>query len=164
MGKLRLLTEPDLPLLLDWRNDPAINRYMFNQRPIQLAEHIQWFCRAAQDPKYTLLIYENNSTPLGHINFTEKPDSGIAEWGFYIAPDAPRGTGSSMCTAALRMAFLEIKLRKISAQVLAYNERSLHLHQKLGFQQEGVLRDQHFDGNHYHSIHCFGLLAQEWQK
>jgi UDP-4-amino-4,6-dideoxy-N-acetyl-beta-L-altrosamine N-acetyltransferase len=164
MGKLRLLTEADLPLLLSWRNDPAINRYMFNQRPIQLAEHLQWFCRVRQDPAYILLIYEESSGPLGHVNFIRKPDSAIAEWGFYVAPHAPKGIGSSMCTTALKLAFLEINLHKVSAQILGYNERSLRLHKKLGFQQEGVLRDQHYDGNHYHDTHCFGLLEREWRK
>ena len=164
MGILRRLTEADLPLLLSWRNDPTINRYMFNQRPIQLAEHLQWFCKAIQDRRYSLLIYEMNGEPLGHINFTQKPDSYIAEWGFYIAPNAPKGTGSNMCELALEVGFNEMKLHKISAQVLGYNERSLRLHQKLGFQQEGVLLDQHYDGSYYHNTHCFGLLAREWKK
>ena len=28
---------------------------------------------------------------------------------------------------------------------------------------KGVLRQQHFDGNRYHDIVCFGLLKHEWQ-
>jgi len=33
---------------------------------------------------------------------------------------------------------------------------------RLGFQREGVLRQQHFDGQQYHDVVCFGLLANEW--
>ncbi|MCY1275183.1 pseudaminic acid biosynthesis N-acetyl transferase [compost metagenome] len=139
-----------------------VSRYMFDQRPIQLNEHIQWFARASNDPNRTLLIFERDGQPKGHVNFTHKPGA-IAEWGFYIAPDSEKGTGTQLTKSALKYAFQELRLHKVSAQVLAYNERSIRLHHKLHFQQEGILRSQHFDGNNYHNIHCFGLLASEWQ-
>ncbi|MFZ5957318.1 UDP-4-amino-4,6-dideoxy-N-acetyl-beta-L-altrosamine N-acetyltransferase [Pseudomonas knackmussii] len=163
MECIRRLTEADLPLLLSWRNAPEVRRYMFNQHQIQLAEHIQWFARANHDPAYTLLIYELDGPPLGHMNFARKSSGAIAEWGFYIAPNAPRGTGTKMGICALRHAFGVMQLKRVSAQILGYNERSIYLHRKLGFQQEGVLRSQHFDGESYHDIHCFGLLAHEWK-
>ncbi len=134
---------------------------MFNQQPISLEEHRQWYLRVAQSAAYTLLIYEQEGVALGHMNFTQKTDSAVAEWGFYLSPSAPRGTGSKMSECALELAFEELHFHKVSAQVLAYNERSLHLHHKLGFKQEGVLRSHHFDGERYHDIHCFGLLANE---
>lgn len=137
---------------------------MFNQSPIQLEEHLLWYFRVAQNGTCTLLIYERDGLALGHMNFTHKPNSAIAEWGFYISPDAPRGAGSEMGICALEFAFERLHLHKVSAQVLDYNERSIHLHHKLGFKQEGILRAHHFDGNRYHDIHCFGLLANEWQN
>lgn len=164
MSRLRKISEEDLPLLLSWRNDPTIRSYMFNPDLIKLEEHIQWYTRISGDERYTLLIYEDGGSPIGHMNFTQKPGCAIAEWGFYVSPTAPKGTGSKMATYSLEFAFKELKLLKVSAQVLAHNDRSLHLHRKLGFQQEGVLRAHHFDGNGYHDIHCFGLLANEWQQ
>jgi RimJ/RimL family protein N-acetyltransferase len=46
---------------------------------------------------------------------------------------------------------------------LAYNARSIQFHKTLGFQQEAILRDQHFDGERYHHVIGFGLLGHEWQ-
>lgn len=163
MEYVRSLTEADLPLLLSWRNAPEVRRYMFNQHHIQLAEHIQWFTRVAHDPSYTLLIYEQDGQPVGHLNFTRRSNGAIAEWGFYISPNAPRGTGTKMGICALHHAFGVMQLHKVSANILGYNERSIHFHRKLGFQQEGMLREQHFDGDGYHDVHCYGLLAREWQ-
>ncbi|OBY92287.1 UDP-4-amino-4,6-dideoxy-N-acetyl-beta-L-altrosamine N-acetyltransferase [Pseudomonas sp. AU11447] len=161
MSRLRKLTEADLPLLLSWRNDPTISRYMFNKKPISLEEHRQWYLRVAHNEAYTLLIFEQDGVALGHMNFTQNTDTAIAEWGFYISPDAARGAGSTMGACALELAFEELHFHKVSAQVLNYNERSLHMHHKLGFKQEDVLRSHHFDGESYHDIHCFGLLADE---
>ncbi|SDH58756.1 UDP-4-amino-4,6-dideoxy-N-acetyl-beta-L-altrosamine N-acetyltransferase [Pseudomonas panipatensis] len=163
MHSLRPLERADLPLVLSWRNHPAISRYMCNQHHIELEEHLRWFERVSQDPRQELLIYEVGDRPWGYLNFTHKAQGEIAEWGFYVAPDAQRGTGTCMTSSALRFAFANRGLHKLSAQVLAYNERSIHLHRKLGFQQEGLLRAQHFCGEKYHDIYCFGLLASEWK-
>ncbi|XEG71205.1 UDP-4-amino-4,6-dideoxy-N-acetyl-beta-L-altrosamine N-acetyltransferase [Pseudomonas sp. abacavir_1] len=164
MERLRKLTEADLTLLLTWRNTPSINRYMFNQNTIKISEHTQWFRRAIEDPTQTLLIFEQQAKPVGYMNYTQRSKGAIAEWGFYVAPDAAKGTGTKMTQCALQYAFEEIKLQKIYAQVLAYNEASIKLHNNLGFQNEGILRKQHFDGMSYHDIYCFGLFADEWQQ
>ena len=80
-----------------------------------------------------------------------------------LAPDAPKGSGRQLGRAALNHAFRQLKFHKVCGQALAYNQRSIQFHQSLGFEQEGILRDQHFDGERYHHVICFGLLSHEWQ-
>jgi RimJ/RimL family protein N-acetyltransferase len=41
---------------------------------------------------------------------------------------------------------------------------SIAFHQKLGFVEEGRLREQQRIANQYHTLFCFGLLAKDWQK
>jgi RimJ/RimL family protein N-acetyltransferase len=53
---------------------------------------------------------------------------------------------------------------KLSGETLGHNERSIRLHRFLGFKEEGVLREQHFDGTAYRDIICFGLLEREWRE
>jgi len=153
----------DLARVLVWRNHPDVRRHMYTQHEITLNEHQLWFGRALQNPRKHLLIFEWREQPLGFINFSELAIGGIADWGFYAAPDAPKGSGRRLGHAALDHAFTELKLHKVCGQALAYNKRSIHFHQSLGFQQEGMLRDQHFDGERYHHVMCFGLLRHEWQ-
>ena len=136
---------------------------MYTQHEITLDEHQLWFDRALQNPRKHLLIFELGKQPLGFINFSELAIGGIADWGFYAAPDAPKGSGRRLGRAALDHAFTQLKLHKVCGQALAYNESSIHFHQSLGFQQEGSLRDQHFDGKCYQDVVCFGLLSHEWQ-
>ncbi|BAP80154.1 pseudaminic acid biosynthesis N-acetyltransferase [Pseudomonas sp. MT-1] len=161
---IRLMTHADLDKVRVWRNHPGVRRYMYTQHEISLEEHEQWFANASKDPARHLLIFEIGSLPLGFVNIHKVLPGGIADWGFYVAPDAAKGTGRLLGQAALRYAFAEAKMYKVCGQALAYNERSTRFHQALGFQEEGVLRQQHYNGQQYHDVVCFGLLATEWQS
>lgn len=160
---IRAMTRSDLERVLSWRNHPDVRRYMYTQHEISLEEHQRWFEQNADNPFRHLLIFELAGVPLGFINFNRLSSGGVADWGFYAAPSAPKGSGRQLGHAALDYAFTELKLHKVCGQALAYNERSINFHRSLGFQQEGILRDQHFDGERYQSVVCFGLLRHEWQ-
>lgn len=161
--RIRPMSREDLELVLDWRNHKDVRRHMYTQHEISREEHARWFDGASQDSSRHLLIFESNTIPLGFINIHESASRGVADWGFYAAPDAPKGTGHQLGRAALHYAFVEAALHKLCGQALAYNEPSIKFHLSQGFQQEGILRDQHFDGRNYHHVVCFGLLASEWQ-
>ncbi len=160
---MRVMTPNDLAAVLGWRNHPDIRRYMYTQHEITLVEHRAWFERATHDPHKNLLMFEVNGIAKGFVNISEKAASGVADWGFYIAPEAAKGTGRKLGQTALYYAFHTLGLHKVCGQALAFNERSIKFHRDLGFQQEGVLRDQYYDGKNYHAVICFGLLNTEWQ-
>lgn len=158
------MDESDLERLLSWRNHPEVRRFMYTQHEISFEEHARWFAKASQDPERYLLVFEIDGSPLGFINIHQIASGGVADWGLYAAPDAPKGTGHALGQAALRYAFDTAELHKICGQVLAFNERSIRFHLNLGFQHEGILRQQHFDGQQYHDVVCLGLLASEWHQ
>lgn len=163
-GRMRPMEAEDLGFVLAWRNHPDVRRYMYTQHKISLEEHRTWFSNAAKDNKKHLLIYESNKFPFGFVNFNEIARGKIFDWSFHLAPDAPRGTGSKLGRAALYHVFTYLQAHKLCGQVLSYNERSINFHKRLGFSDEGVLREQYFDGQSYHSVFLFGLLIDEWQK
>jgi len=153
----------DLARVLAWRNHPEIRRYMYTTHEISLQEHTAWFQRASADARKHLLLFEADGVPMGFANLSVADRSAIAEWGFYVAPDAPRGTGFRLGRAVLNHAFGPLGLHKVCGEALEFNERSIKFHGHLGFRQEGVLRDQHFNGEAYCSIVMFGLLSHEWK-
>ncbi len=160
--QLRPLLQTDLLQLLEWRNHPEIRRYMLTQHEISLSEHQQWFERISQDPHKHSMIFELNNEAMGFVNFTGLSKGRIADWGFYIAPGAPKGSGQKLGNTALAYAFKQCHFHKVCGQALSFNDRSIRLHKTLGFELEGILRDQHFDGKNYHDLQCFGFLASEW--
>ncbi|WP_309045384.1 UDP-4-amino-4,6-dideoxy-N-acetyl-beta-L-altrosamine N-acetyltransferase [Marinobacter sediminicola] len=161
--RLRPMNEADLERVLHWRNHPEVRRYMYTTHEIKLGEHRKWFAGASTNPAIDLLIYEREDQGMGFVNITRTRCPEVADWGFYLAPDAPKGTGRLLGNQALAYAFGKLGLHKVCGQALGFNERSIAFHKALGFLKEGHLRDQHFDGNEFHDVVCFGLLIHEWQ-
>lgn len=161
--QLRPMTEADLASVLRWRNHPDIRRFMYTRHEITPEEHSRWFHKVRQDSNRHLLIFQPEDTALGFVQISCNGHN-LADWGFYLAPEAPRGTGSALGKSALTYAFSTLKLHKLCGEALGFNEKSIRFHLKLGFTQEGVLRQQHFDGEQYHDIYRFGLLASEWEN
>lgn len=60
-------------------------------------------------------------------------------------------------------AFDEMGLHKVIAGVLDGNEASMRVLEKLGFEQEGVLREHENSFGEYKDRYLFGLLRSEWQ-
>jgi UDP-2,4-diacetamido-2,4,6-trideoxy-beta-L-altropyranose hydrolase/UDP-4-amino-4,6-dideoxy-N-acetyl-beta-L-altrosamine N-acetyltransferase len=162
--RLRPMQAQDLERVLAWRNHPEVRRHMYTQRLINPEEHRGWFERASQAPQRHLLIYEQDGEPLGFVNLNVVDTAaGRAEWGFYLAPDAPRGSGRGLGQCTLTYAFTTLRLHKLCGEVLADNTRSQRFHERLGFRREATHRDHVHDGNTYHDVIGFGLLAEEWR-
>lgn len=158
------MTDQDIQQVLQWRNHPDIRRYMYTRHEITAEEHRHWFERASSDETQHLLVFELEDTPQGFVKFQVIPEGHVADWGFYASPDAPPGTGKQLGHAALEYAFAMLRLHKVCGQALGFNERSIKFHLSLGFQREGLLREQHFDGHDYQDVVCFGLLTHEWRR
>ncbi len=158
------MRESDLETVLRWRNHPAVRKCMLSQHEISMAEHRGWFERSAKYGTRALLVVEEDGLMMGCVVFSNVSCAGTADWSFYVDPDSFAGTGRKVCEAALDFAFRELQIHKVSGQVLDFNEASIHTHLRLGFTQEGVLREHHLiDGKHLDLI-VFGLLSFEWRE
>ena len=156
------MASADLPAVLQWRNHPEVRRYMFTQHEISADEHRQWFEAASRDAKRHLLIYECAGDALGFVSLRVNAHPNVADWGFYVAPQASGGTGRALGRCALDHAFGALALHKVCGRAIEFNLRSIEFHQALGFKHEGLLREQHRQGDRYHAVLCFGLLGREW--
>jgi UDP-4-amino-4,6-dideoxy-N-acetyl-beta-L-altrosamine N-acetyltransferase len=161
---VRVLSEEDLPMVLAWRNHPAVRSYMLTQHEISLDEHRNWFARVKEDKTRQQLIVLDGADPLGFVQFNPVCQGGTAVWGFYARPGAPKGSGSKLGQAALAYAFKDLGLHKVCGQAIESNAGSIAFHQKLGFAEEGRLREQQSIGDRYHTLFCFGLLAKDWHE
>lgn len=135
-GVVRPMTAADVEPVRAWRNHPAIRAAMFTQHEIGAEESRRWFETAQADPRRHLLIYELDGRPSGFASLACRSDTpGIADWGFYVAPELPRGHGTGLCAAVLDHAFGVLGLHAVHGAVLDGNTRSLRLHEKLGFRR-----------------------------
>jgi len=162
--RIRAMIESDLEQVLSWRNHPDIRKHMFTRQEISQSEHQAWFTGLQRDPLRCALLYEEDGLPLGVITLRRLQGMSVAEWGFYRDPAAPKGTGFPMGVLALDHAFKFLGLHKVYGEVIGSNVASIGFHRRLGFLQEGLLRD-HFETNDcYEDVLCFGILAEEWKS
>lgn len=160
--RARLMVKDDLESMLSWRNHPEVKRFMLTQHEITPDEHWAWFEESSKDQSKALLVIEEHGIPIGTVHFTGVKENGTAEWSFHSAPHSPKGTGYKICTSALQFAFRNLSVNKVSSRVLAFNTASLKLHHRLGFKDEGILREHQLVGNEHIDIYCLGILMGEW--
>lgn len=159
---IRSLTHADLDDVLAWRNHPNVRRFMFTQHEISISEHLQWYENTLKIQTLQMLIVEELGHALGYVQLSNVTPHGVADWGFYTRPDAPKGSGYKLGKTALNYAFKTLQLHKVCGQALEMNQASVSFHLRLGFSQEGFLREQKNINGQHHNLIYFGLLAQEW--
>lgn len=91
------------------------------------------------------------------------PRSGWFELDVMIGADhRRRGYAAEAVALLLRFMFAERRYHKCLAAVLAPNEASLGLFRRLGFTEEGRLREHVFFAGRHHDLVMLGLLADEF--
>jgi RimJ/RimL family protein N-acetyltransferase len=89
--------------------------------------------------------------------------NGWLELGIGDPNDRRHGYGSEALSLALRYAFAEINLYRLSAMVPEYNLAAMHLFTKAGFVEEVRRREAlQRAGRYWDAIHL-GLLREEWE-
>jgi UDP-2,4-diacetamido-2,4,6-trideoxy-beta-L-altropyranose hydrolase/UDP-4-amino-4,6-dideoxy-N-acetyl-beta-L-altrosamine N-acetyltransferase len=133
-SSIREMTHDDLLMVLEWRNSSKVKSYMNTQHKISFEEHCIWFDRVIKDNSRAVLIYESLNQPMGFVQFSNLESKEGAIWGFYMAPNASKGSGSEMGKAALKYAFTRLGTTKIFGRVMIDNYASINFHKKLGFE------------------------------
>ena len=86
-----------------------------------------------------------------------------AEIGYDLHPDEQgRGLMQEALTAMLAFGFGRMALNRVEALVVPENEPSLRLLRRLGFLEEGLLRDYGFWKGRFHDLRLFSLLKKDW--
>lgn len=84
--------------------------------------------------------------------------------GYWLAEAAQgRGTVTLSVGALVRYAFEVWDLHRVEIVAAPENRRSRAIPQRLGFTEEGVLRQSELVGDRYHDGVVYGLLADEWR-
>ncbi len=88
----------------------------------------------------------------------------MAEISYYLSRAMwNQGIMTEALKLVLDFGFQDLNLHRIQACVLPQNIASLHLLEKLGFQQEGLLRQYDY-GNEFHDVLMLSILANPMQN
>jgi len=75
-----------------------------------------------------------------------------------------QGVGEQIVRALLRIAFQELSLHRVVLRVLDFNKAAVRCYEKVGFRQEGLIRDIYKVGDQYWSLRQMSILEDEWPK
>jgi RimJ/RimL family protein N-acetyltransferase len=168
---LRPYRRLDIPLFLKWLNDPEVVQYLSLYLPLnewaeeKYIEHlghnfdkqVNWVIEA---------VTSGEPKPIGSLGLNEiLPKDRMATFGIAIGEKDywSQGYGTQAAGLLVKFGFEQMNLHRINSIVYAFNERSLKMHRRIGFQQEGIKRQAVFKNGQYHDVVEFGLLEDEWR-
>ena len=162
---LRPIGLEDMTRILAWRNTPEVSAYMYTDHRISDAEHARWFAGAMTDETKRYWVIELDGEPVGLANLYDiQAPQKRAYWAFYLADDRVRGKGVGSATErfVMRHVFEELNLDKLCCEVLASNDGVVKMHQRYGFQVDGVLRRHVIKAGERVDVVTMSLLREEW--
>jgi ribosomal-protein-serine acetyltransferase len=89
----------------------------------------------------------------------------LTSLGYWLAADAQgAGTMTAAVTALVEHAFGTFRLNRVEIHAGVENARSRAIPERLGFVEEGVLREVELVGERFIDHVVYGILAREWQR
>nr|WP_308742750.1 GNAT family protein [uncultured Anaerocolumna sp.] len=168
--KLRKLSLNDFNVYHNWRNDldvmystsPALDVYTLED-----TENLIQIMSGQPDAKGYIIEYKETGQAVGiisliHIDTKNRSAECVIDigekdmWG--------KGIGKAALTMILRYAFDELNLHRVFLQVFSFNQRAINLYEKIGFKQEGQLRQALYRGGNWHDIIVMGILSAEYKQ
>lgn len=168
--RLRAVEPSDWEVFFAWNQDDDMARRLYAVPFPQSREGVRRWAEktATQSPEndvFHFVIEDAAGEVVGSIA-THDCDRrvGTFSYGLNVRPEHRRkGYAAEAITILLRYYFRELRYQKVNAQVYSFNEPSIHLHQKLGFQREGQLRRMVFTDSAFHDVLIFGLTVEEFE-
>ena len=122
--------------------------------------------RATTDAFFVIEALESEiSKPIGSISLNRINNKDHnAVFGIAIGDKQywSKGYGTEAATLIIRYGFEQLNLHRISSSAWSFNDRSIKMHIKLGFSEEGRRREMVYKNGNYFDEVTFGLLGKEW--
>jgi RimJ/RimL family protein N-acetyltransferase len=78
--------------------------------------------------------------------------------------DFNKGYGTEAMVLALNYGFGMLNLHRIELEAFAFNERAIHVYEKIGFKKEGIRRDGWFYNHRYYDMVSMSILEDEFRQ
>lgn len=163
---LTAVDRPSIEQLRTWRNNPELRKYFREYREISVEMQERWFSeRVNTQNQVDFEIHDIESGKLiGHcglyyIDWVNRN----AEFTVYIGDMMFRngGYGSDALRLLFDYGFKTLNLHRIWAEVYS-NNAAIGIYRRLGFRDEGIKRQHHFEAGEWLDSFMLGLLQDEW--
>jgi RimJ/RimL family protein N-acetyltransferase len=170
--RLRAIKHDDLPLFVEWLNDPEVIQGLMLFLPFSLEDEEDWYDGIRKKPleerPFVIEIQTEESwEPIGNcglfnINWRIRE----TELGIVIGAKNHwnKGYGTQALELILKHGFDTLNLNRIALRVYENNPRAIRAYEKAGLIPEGRLRQGHYQQGEYVDVILMSILRTEWQK
>jgi RimJ/RimL family protein N-acetyltransferase len=170
--RLRAIERDDLPRYVEWFNDPEVRETLMMYMPMSQDDEVRWYesmleRNPLERPFAIDGLIEERWVHIGSCGVQDfDTKARKAEVGISIGEKRywNQGYGTEAMRTLIQFCFNMVNLNRVFLRVYSFNERALHVYKKLGFQEEGRLRADHFHRGDYHDTIILGILRSEWQR
>ena len=151
-------------LLHTWRNTREVARFMYHDEPVAATDHDRWYTALLTDEQRWGWVVTADATPVGAAFITDyAPEHRRASFGLYIAEPAQRGGGVGRAALCLlcEYALDQLALHKLIGEALSFNAPAIALYSRLGFREEGILRDHLQREGCWLDVHAMALFEDD---
>lgn len=164
---VRRLEKEDLPLRVEWMNDPKVYGSMHFAVPVSMENTVRWYENNIENDKRFDAAFEENGEIVAFGGLTGiNRETNKAELYVFVNPAAQRGGIGTRATQALcRFGFERLGLEKIYLETNEDNMAAQHVYEKCGFRLEGKLRNEYRSKNgQLMSRLYYGLIKGELEE
>ncbi|GGS13976.1 MULTISPECIES: GNAT family N-acetyltransferase [Actinokineospora] len=165
--RLRAMEPEDADTVWRWHNDPEVVTWLTGIYPEPLAAiRKRWADRPANSFERTVFGIETiaEGRLIGVIVLRDAtPETARAELDVYIGEKDcwDGGYGTEALRLMCRFGFEFMRLHAIELSVVDENERARHVYRKIGFVEEGKLREAFRRNGKWHDVYVMSMLEGE---
>lgn len=162
---IRRFEARDIPAKVRWINDPANNRYLHYDLPLEEGKTQTWFEKNRDRTDRYDAVIEADGKPVGLIGLLGI-DHKNSKAEYYIAMGDRGYTGRGVAAEASRLlleyAFHTLGLNRVYLYTERENLPAQRLFKRLGFAREGLLRHDLYARGHYVDRYAYGLTREQY--
>lgn len=169
---LDTIERSDLQMLRAWRNRPDFRKFFREYKEINADMQTKWYEDKVINDNSTLMFSIRDIAcgeligccGLCYINWVHRH----SDLSLYIGKDHvyidDEGLAQEACQLLFHYGFQELALHKIWTEIYDFDKKKLDLYSRLGFKQDGMLRDQYFYDGKWHDSRMMSLLKGDWDR
>ena len=162
---IRAFEKQDIPRKVRWINDSENNRYLHYDLPLREDQTELWFESHRNDKSRYDAVIEADGVPVGTIGLLNI-DRKNRKAEYYIAMGersySGRGVAKQASELLLQYAFETLELNRVYLYTELHNLAAQKLFARIGFRQEGLLRQDVLSHGNLADRYVYALLKEDW--
>jgi RimJ/RimL family protein N-acetyltransferase len=158
----------DCKYFYEWEKDPAIVEYLSIDKDIQYEDVVKSFVLASNDSKMLMftILSKTENAPIGRVIISRisSRENSLDITKLYIGNKSfqGKGYGIELMQVLIKYAFFDLNMERVTLDYYVDNKRAELLYNKVGFKNEGVMRNATIKDGKYYDLKLMSMLRNEY--